>query len=346
MKILFYSIKDFEQPYLETFNYRNEEIVLSKDSLDLQTADKAKGFDVISIFTGDDASSIVLEALQKKGVKFIATRAAGYDNIDIKKAAELGIAVANVPEYSPYAIAEHAVALILALNRKIIIADRQVHQQNFTTGNLIGFDLNRKTVGIIGLGKIGSVFAKIMHGFGCRLLGYDIRENKELAQQYGVEYVDLPALCREANVISIHTGLTPATKYMINRKLIGLMQRGVMLINTSRGACINTQDVIDGLENGHIGYFGADVYENEKGVFFYDHSGKEIKDAMLKKLLTLPNVLMTPHQAFATQEALSNIAETTFHTIDCWKNNKRSANELTMPASQRETADFSEYEQL
>lgn len=346
MKTLFYSVKDFEQPYLETFNYRNEEIVLTKDSLALQTADKAKGFDIVSIFTGDDASSSVLEALHKRGVKFIATRAAGYDNIDIKKAAELGIAVANVPEYSPYAIAEHAVALILALNRKIITADRQVHQQNFTTGNLLGFDLNRKTVGIIGLGKIGSVFAKIMHGFGCRLLGYDIRENKELTQKYGLEYVDLPALCREANVISIHTCLTPTTRYMINKKLIGLMQRGVMLINTSRGGCINTQDVIDGLENGHIGYFGADVYENEKGVFFYDHSGKEIKDTMLKKLLALPNVLMTPHQAFATQEALSNIAETTFHTIDCWKNNQRSANELTMPAWQQETAGFSDYEEL
>jgi D-lactate dehydrogenase len=159
-------------------------------------------------------------------------------------------------------------------------------------------------------------------------------------------YVDLPALCREANIISIHTCLTPATKYMINKKLIGLMQRGVMLINTSRGGCINTQDVINGLENGHIGYFGADVYENEKGVFFYDHSGKEIKDTMLKKLLALPNVLMTPHQAFATQEILSNIAETTFHTIDCWKNNQPSENELTTPGWRRETADFSEYEEL
>ncbi len=346
MKILFYSTKDFEQPYLETSNFRKEEIVFIKEALSLQTADKAKGFDTVSIFAGDDASSAVLEALHKNGVRFIAIRAAGYDNVDLKKATELGIVVANAPEYSPYAIAEHAVALILALNRKIIAADKQVHQQNFTTSNLVGFDLNRKTVGIIGVGKIGGVLVKIMHGFGCRLLGYDIQENKELKEKYGLEYVDLPALCREANIISIHTSLTPGTRYMINRKLIGLMQRGVMLINTGRGGCMNTQDVIEGLENGHIGSYGADVYENERGVFFYDHSGKELNDPMLKKLLSMPNVLTTPHQAFATQEALSNIAITTFDNIECWKNNKLSKNELTMPAWQRETANFSEYEEL
>jgi len=346
MKILFYSTKDFEQPYLETFNYGKEEILFIKEALGLQTADKAKGFDTVSIFTGDDASSAVLEVLHKNGVRFIAIRAAGYDNVDIKKATELGIVAANAPEYSPYAIAEHAIALILALNRKIITADKQVHQQNFTTSNLVGFDLNRKTVGIIGVGRIGGVLVKIMHGFGCRLLGYDIQENKELKEKYGLEYVDLPALCREANIISVHTCLTPGTRYMINRKLIGLMQRGVMLINTSRGGCVNTQDIIEGLENGHIGYYGADVYENERGVFFYDHSGEELNDPMLKKILAMPNVLITPHQAFATQEALSNIAITTFDNIECWKNNKRSKSELTMPAWQWETAGFNDYEEL
>lgn len=346
MKILFYSTKDFEQPYLETFNYRKEEILFINEALCLQTADKANGFDAISISTSDDASSAILEALHKKGVRFITIRAAGYDNVDIKKATEQCIVVANAPEYSPYAIAEHAVALILALNRKIITAARQVHQQNFTTSNLVGFDLNRKTVGIIGVGKTGGVLVKIMHGFGCRLLGYDIQENKELEEKYGLEYVDLPALCREANIISLHTCLRPGTRYMMNRKLIDLMQRGVMLINTSHGGCVNTSDVIEGLENGHIGYFGADVYENERGVFFYDHSGKELNDSMLKKLLAMPNVLITPHQAFATQEALSNIAITTFDNIECWKNNKRSKNELTIPAWQRETAGFNDYEEL
>ena len=334
MKILFYSTKDFEQPYIEAANGTREEVIFIKEALSLQTADKAKGFDVISIFAGDDASSNVLEELYKNGVKFIAIRAAGYDNVDIKKATELNIVVANVPEYSPYAIAEHAVALILALNRKIATVDKQVHNLNFTTSNLVGFDLNGKTVGIIGVGKIGGVFAKIMHGFGCcRLLGYDIKENKELKEKYGLEYVDLPVLCREANIISIHTGLTPQINYLLNRKLIGLMQRGAMLINTSHGGCVNTADVIDGLENGNIGYYGADVYENERGVFFYDHSGKELKDDILKKLLTMPNVLITPHQAFATQEAFTNIAATTFYNIDCWKKNQRSKNELTMQGS-------------
>ena len=333
MKILFYSTKDFEQTFLEAANGTREEVIFTKEALSLQTADKAKGLDTVSIFTGDDASSAVLEELYKNGVRFIAIRTAGYDNVDIKKATELGIVIANVPEYSPYAIAEHTVALILALNRKIVTTDKQVYNQNFTTPNFVGFDLHGKTVGIIGVDKIGSVFVKIMHGFGCRLLGYDIQEAKELKEKYGLEYVDLPALCREARIISINTCLTPQTKHMMNKKLIGLMQRGVMLINTSRGGCVNIADVIEGLENGHIGYYGADVYENEKGIFFYDYSGKELSDEILKKLLIMPNVLITPHQAFATQEALTNIAATTFDNIDCWKKNQRSKNELTTQGS-------------
>ena len=259
MKTLFYSTKDFEQPYLEAASDNPQEVTFIKEALSPQSADKAKGFDAVSIFTGDDASSDVLKILHTNGVRFIAIRGTGYDNIDLNKAMELCIAVANVPAYSPYAIAEHAVALMLSLNRKLIIAGKQVHAGNFTTNNLIGFDLHEKTIGIIGVGKIGSVLVKIMHGFGCRILGYDIHENKELSKKYGLEYVDLPALCREANIISIHTSLTPATKHMINKKLIGLMQKGTMLINTSRGACVDTADIIKGLESGQIGYYGADV---------------------------------------------------------------------------------------
>ena len=340
MKILFYSNTDFEQPYLEAANTRKEEVTFIKEALSLQTADKAKGFDVVSIFAGDDASSNVLEELYKNGVKFIAIRAAGYDNVDIKKATELNIVVANVPEYSPYAIAEHAVALILALNRKIATVDKQVHNLNFTTSNLVGFDLHGKTVGIIGVGKIGAVFAKIMHGFSCRLLGYDIKENKELQEKYGLEYVDLHALCREANIISIHTGLTPQINYLINKNLIDSMQHGTMIINTSHGGCVNTADVIEGLENGNIGYYGADAYENERGVFFYDHSGRELKDGILKKLLFMPNVIITPIQTIDTKEALTNIAANTFYNIDCFKNNQHSKNELKMQASLTETVSY------
>jgi D-lactate dehydrogenase len=328
MKILFYSTKDFEKSYLLSASNNMQQLEFIPEALSLQTAGRAKGFEVVSIFTGDDASD-VLEALQKNGVKFIAIRATGYDNIDLQMANELGIQVANVPESSPFAVAEHAVALLLALNRKIITANTQVQQQNFTLGNLVGFNLHGKTVGIIGTGRIGSVFAKIMHGFGCRLLGYDITENTMLTEAYGLNYVDLPALCREANIISLHTALTPGTTQMINKKLIGLMQHGTVLINTSRGACVNTADVIEGLQSGQIGFYGTDVYENERGIFFYDYTNKEIKDTILKKLLMMPNVLLTPHQAFATEEALINIAGTTFYNIDCWHKKLHSKNELT-----------------
>lgn len=328
MKILFYSAKDFERPGLVASNNNIFDIVMTEKILATDTAGEAKGADVVSVFTGDDVSAEVLERLHGCGVRFIAVRAAGYDNIDLEKACELGIRVANVPGYSPYAIAEHALALMLALNRKLIIADKQVHDQNFTVGNLIGFDLHGKTIGIIGTGKTGSTLVKILHGFGCRLLAHDIREDHELAGHYGAAYVPLTTLCRESDIISVHTCLVPETKYLINRKLIGLMKRGVMLINTSRGACIDTEDVLHYLANGHIGYFGADVYEKEKGVFLYDWSGKELGDETLKKLLAMPNVLITPHQAFATREALGNIAQTTFNNIHCWANDLPADNEL------------------
>lgn len=328
MKTLFYSTKNFEIPYLYTANQMGKEAVFIKERLSLQTVNKAAGFKAISIFTEDDASVKVLEELCKNGTRFVAVRAAGYDNIDLKKAKELGMLVANVPEYSPHAIAEHAVGLMLALNRKIVAANNQVHNQNFSVDNLIGFDLHNKTVGIIGTGKIGSIFAKIMHGFGCNIVAYDINKNQLLIDNYGVKYISLPSLCKEADIISIHTNLTTDTKYIINKNLIDLMQNNVMIINTSRGGCVNTQDIITGLEQKRIGFYGADVYENEKGIFFNDFSGKELKDKMLVKLLTMPNVLITPHQAFATKEALENIAATTFYNLACWKNNESSKNEL------------------
>lgn len=329
MKTLFFSTKPYEQPYLETANKQDAEIVFLKKPLSVETAHLATGFDMVSIFTGDDASAEVLDILHHLDVKYITTRAAGYDNIAIEKANEYGITVTNVPAYSPYAIAEHVVALILALDRKIITAYKQGQEQNFTTDRLIGFDLHGKTVGIIGVGIIGSVLVKIMHGFGCKILGCDLKENDLLKTQYGVEYADKETLCATADIISIHTSFTPETKYLINKKLINLMKPGTMLINTGRGGCVNTADVIEGLENGQIGYYGADVYENERGIFFCDLTGKEMKDTMLKKLLAMPNVLVTPHQAFATVQALTNIADTTFYNIDCMLKNQQSKNVLT-----------------
>jgi D-lactate dehydrogenase len=336
MRTLFYSTKDFEKKYLVAASNNSDAAIFIENSLSLQTAVKSKGFDAVCVFPGDDVSAEVLEVLHSSGIRFVAVRASGYDNVDMAKAHELGIGVANVPEYSPYAIAEHALALILSLNRRIITAQQQVQKQDFTVDKLVGFDLHGKTIGIIGTGRIGTVFAKIMHGLGCRLLAYDVNENPELCKDYGVEYMDLPALCRKADIISLHTCLTSQTRHLINKKLIRLMQRGVMLINTSRGGCVDTAEVMAALEDGYIGFFGADVYEFEKGIFFYDHTGKDLKDRMLKKLLAMPNVLITPHQAFATGEALRNIATTTFYNLQCWKNRKPSGNEITFipkPAS-------------
>ncbi|MEO8406410.1 MAG: NAD(P)-dependent oxidoreductase, partial [Chitinophagaceae bacterium] len=248
MKILFFSVKDFELQYLNTSTDSAINIEMTDQSLSIKTAAMAEGATIISVFTGDDVSATVLESLYKNGVRFITTRAAGYDNIDIIKASSLGIVVANIPAYSPYAIAEHALALILALNRKLILSNKRVHEHDFTVGNLIGFDLHGKTVGIIGTGRIGSTLVKILQGFGCRLLAYDIHQDYELAKKYDLEYVPLPVLCREANIISLHTALTPQTKHLIDSKMIRLMQKGVMIINTCRGACVNTEDILNYLE--------------------------------------------------------------------------------------------------
>ena len=329
MKTVFFSTRDYEIPYLKKTIINQEVVQFIKEELSLETVDAANGFDAICIFVGDDASENVLQKLKEYGVKHIAVRAAGYDNVDLKKAKFLNISVANVPEYSPYAIAEHAVTLMLALNRKIVTGSRQVSGRNFTINNLIGFDLNNKTVGIIGVGKIGSILAKIMHGFGCNLLGYDIKKNELLEREFGLKYLDLETLCKTSDIISIHTSLTPETKYLINKKLIDVMLPNAIIINTSRGACVNTNDIIDGLEHNKIGAYGADVYEKEKGIFFNDYTHKELKDDILKKLLTMPNVLITPHQAFATKEALTNISETTAYNIDCWSKNIKSKHELT-----------------
>jgi D-lactate dehydrogenase len=270
----------------------------------------------------------VLEALHGLGVRYIAIRAAGYDNVGMERAGQLGMKVANVPAYSPNAIAEHAVALMLALNRKLILADRQVHAYNFTVGGLMGFDMHGKTVGIIGTGKIGRVTARILHGFGCRLLGHDIKENASMKEDCQLRYVGLEELYASSDIITLHTPLNPQTAGLINSGSIAKMKPGVMLINTSRGGLVKTTEVIDALARGHISAFGADVYEAERGLFFFDHSAAGLKDPVLKKLLDMPNVLVTPHQAFATHEAMTNIADTSFSNIDCWAHGEASPNEL------------------
>ncbi|TWF45705.1 D-lactate dehydrogenase [Chitinophaga polysaccharea] len=328
MKILIYSLRDFEQPYFDDTCAKHYSLLTTSKRLTETTVALSEGCDGICIFTSDDARAPVLQKLSLQGIRYIAIRAAGYDNVDLQAAAQLGIRVANVPAYSPYAIAEHAVSMMLALNRKIRLSNSQVHQYDFTIRNLVGFDMHQKTVGIIGTGKTGAVVATILHGFGCQLLGYDIERNNSLASNLGLRYTDLETLYSYSDIITLHTGLNSGTKYMIDKKAIMSMKKGVMLINTSRGAIINTKDVIDALETGHIGYLGIDVYENEKGIFFEDLRNKKPADKILDKLLNMPNVLVTPHQGFATHEALQNIATTTCNNFHDWEMNETCPNEL------------------
>lgn len=328
MKLLIYSAKAYEIAFLEHANQNMHKVSYSKDALNTHTAIQALGFKAISIFSGDDASSIVLEKLWDLGVRYITLRSSGYNNIRMKTAKRLGFKVANTPEYSPHAIAEHAVALLLSFNRKIIQAHHQVHNYNFLQEGLMGSNLNGKTVGIIGTGRIGSVMVKIMHGFGCKILACDLAPDEDLVELCNVTYNSLDSLCKVSDIISLHIPLTYDNHQLIDRKRLALMQPGAILINTARGAIVDTKALISSLEKNHIGGYCTDVYEKEKGLFFKDHSDFGIEDTQLKKLLSLTNVLLTPHQAFMTPEALANIAKTTFDNINKWVEGKASENEL------------------
>jgi len=328
MKIAIFSIHSFDRPFFEKIKNSNHELVYFKEQLTKDTAHLAQDFDAVAIFTSDNANEEVLELLHSYGIKFIALRSVGYDHVDIDKATELKIKVANVPEYSPFAIAEHTVTMILALNRKLIIADNRVKRHDFSLGGLTGFDLNGKTVGIIGTGKIGSVLAKILHGFTCKLLAYDKIEESSLKSKYGLHYTSLAELCQQSDIISLNLPLNKDTKYLINEQQISLMKNGVMLINTARGGIVNTQAVIKGLKTGKIGSFGMDVYEKEKGIFFYDLSKSILEDDTLALLTTFSNVLITAHQAFLTNEALEGIVSTTLQNIDQWQNEGKSINDV------------------
>lgn len=329
MKTLLYSTKDYEIPYLEKANCRKHELTLIKEALSSESAMKAIGYDAISISSADKVSSIIIEKLSDFGVKYITLRSVGHDNVSLHSALEFNIKVANTPAYSPYAIAEHAVSLLLALNRKLIESNQRVKSFNFDLNHLIGFDLNNKTVGIIGTGRIGSIMTKIMHGFGCELLGFDLVENKELIQKYNLTYHSLEDLCKNSDIISLHIPLNSDTHHLIDKKLIAQMKPGVVIINTARGAILKTEDIINSLRNETIGFLGIDVYENEKEIFFRDHSHDIVKDEMLIKLNSMPNVLITGHHALLTEEALTNIAATTIYNLDCWSENRETENELT-----------------
>ena len=330
MKLLVYSAKDFEIPFLKSANNNRNEVTYTKNALDSETALQATGYNAISIFSGDDASSIVLEKLWDFGVRYITLRSSGYNNLHIKTAKRFGFHVANASDYSPHAIAEHATALLLALNRKIVLANTQVHKYNFLQDGLLGFNLHGKTVGIIGTGRIGSIMAKIMHGFGCKILAYDQAPDYDLIELCNVTYTPLNELCEESDIISLHIPMNYENYYFINKEKLSLMKNSTILINTSRGELVDTKALIEALEAKNIAGYATDVYEKEKGIFFKDHSKNGIKDERLKKLLSLTNVLLTPHQAFITKEALTNIAEITFDNLDSWSKGQISKNELGM----------------
>lgn len=319
MKAVAYSVKPFEKEYIARANQRKHDITLISNALSIETAAFAAGKEVALVFTNDEVSAPVIDRLADFGIKYIATRSTGTDHIDKAAAARRNIKLANVPEYAPQSIAEHAVALVLALSRKLVHADAGIRRFDFRIDDLIGFNLYQKTVGIIGLGHIGRAAAAIFNGFGCRVLGYDVRMPADLGY---IQPVSLETLLQESDIISLHAPLTPQTKYLINRATISQMKKGVMLINTSRGALIDTSDTLSALDSGRIGYLGLDVYEFERHLFFGDHENDQNKDLVLNRLLAHPNVLITPHQAFLTVEALQQIANQTIANLDAWQLNK------------------------
>jgi len=328
MKLLVYSAKEFEVPFINSANNNRHAITYTKDALDTETVFQALGNKAISIFSGDDANNLVLEKLWDIGVRYIVIRSTGYNNIHIKPAYQLGFKIANAPNYSSHAIAEHAVGLLLALNRKLILANSQVHQYNFLLNDLIGFNLHGKTVGIIGTGNIGSVMVKIMHGFGCKILAHDLAPDSNLVELCNVEYISLEELCKRSDIISLHIPLSYENHQLINSKRLAWMKKGAILINTSRGAIIEHKALINALESRHLGAYGTDVYEKEKGVFFKDNSKGGIEDEQLKKLLSFSNVLLTPHNAYLTAEALENVAKITIQNLNDFEEGKMCKNEI------------------
>lgn len=330
MKTLIYSAKDFEIPFLEAANNDAHSFKYIPERLTTHTAMMALGFEAISIFSADDASPIVLEKLRDFGVEYITLRSAGYDNINIQTAKRLGFKVANAPEYSPNAVAEHAIALLLALNRKITLSRKQTQQYDFTLTNLIGFDLVGKTVGVVGTGRIGSVIVKILNGFGCKILATDPTEDAHLKAAYGVSYVAIDTLCTQSDVIILSVPLNQETHQMINHLTLELMHKNTLLINVARGAVVHTEEVLNYLDKKRIGGYATDVYDKESGVFFYDRGKNKPIDKVLDKMLNHDRILLTPHQAFATQEAVENIAKTTVLNLTSWQKGINPKTELTM----------------
>lgn len=316
MRVAFYDAKPYDREYFARATVGTGlELVFHDFRLGFANAASADGAAVVCVFVNDKVDRECLGLLAERGVGMVALRCAGFNNVDLDAARELGISVVRVPAYSPHSVAEHAVALLLTLNRRIHRAYNRVRELNFSLSGLVGFDLHGKTVGIVGTGRIGKAASQIFRGFGCEVLASDPFPETEWAARHGIRYVGMDELLSKSDVVSLHLPLTPETVHLLNRDTISKMKRGAYLINTSRGKLVDSVAVISALKSGHLGGVALDVYEEEEGVFFEDLSDMPLQDDVLSRLLTFPNVLVTSHQAFLTEEALTAIAETTVDSI-------------------------------
>ena len=329
MNVAFFSTKKYDQDFFNSINTDfNHKLTFFETALNKHTASLTKDYNAVCVFVNDDLNAATIEKLAKNGVQLIALRCAGFNNVDLKAAAEKNIKVVRVPAYSPQAVAEHAVALILTLNRKTHKAYNRVRENNFSLEKLTGFNLYGKTVGVIGTGIIGQCFAKIMLGFGCKVLAYDIKPNEELKRS-GVEYVELETLLKASDIISLHCPLNEHTHHLIDQNAFEKMKDGAMLINTGRGALIDTSAVVEALKSEKLGYLGIDVYEQESGLFFNDLSETVNKDDDFLRLMSFPNVLITGHQGFFTKEALEQIAQVTLQNLTDFEKGAALENEVS-----------------
>jgi len=337
MRVAVFSTKNYDRQFLQpAAAAAGHELLFLEPRLTLETTPLAAAFPAICCFVNDRLDAEVLARVAEGGTKFIALRCAGFNHVDLAACRNVGLRVARVPAYSPYAVAEHAVGMMLALNRKFHKAYNRVREGNFAIDGLLGFDMHGRTVGIVGTGKIGAVAARILAGFGCHLLFYDVAQNAECSPLG--RYVSLEDLFSQSDIITLHCPLSRETHHMINRAAIERMKRDVMLINTSRGALVDTLAVIEGLKSGRIGYLGLDVYEEEAELFFEDHSGHVIQDDIFMRLATFPNVLITAHQAFFTATALEAIARVTMENFTAFDRGQATPNEILPPATQARSA--------
>ncbi len=336
MKIAVFSARAYDRQFMNAANaMAGHQLCFFDASLERDTCALAAGHEVVCIFVNDTADAFVLEALASGGTRLVALRCTGFNNVDLKAAARLGLKVVRVVSYSPYSVAEHAVALLLTINRKIHRAYNRTRDSNFELDGLMGFDLYGKTVAVIGTGRIGRVFAKIMRGFGCEVLGHDKYPSTEF-EALGARYADLAEIGAKADILSLHCPLTPETHHIVNAEMLTRLKRGALLINTSRGGLVQTEAVVEALKSGQLGGLALDVYEQEADLFYRDWSSTVVSDDVFERLLSFPNVIVTGHQAFFTREAISTICQTTIDSVSEFASGRALTNELCLASPDHE----------